>query len=139
MSATVQIRGFADLERALDRIGDAAGKALADAAMAGAIPVTSMVAMRAPVLTGNLRRSYHGESGESGANIGPGGARVLKAGPREAVVVIGTDVEYAPYVEFGTSRMAARAHFRPGLEAGKRVFASEAARVLGDILARAAR
>jgi HK97 gp10 family phage protein len=32
---------------------------------------------------------------------------------------VGTDVEYAPYVEFGTGRMAAQPYLRPALGAGQ--------------------
>jgi len=32
---------------------------------------------------------------------------------------IGTDVEYAPYVEFGTRKMGAKPFFRPGIKESK--------------------
>ncbi len=38
------------------------------------------------------------------------------AGPDEFVVVVGTNVIYAPYLEFGTSKMGARPFLRPTFE-----------------------
>lgn len=37
----------------------------------------------------------------------------------EPYVDVGTNVEYAPYVELGTSRMSARPYLRPALEAAR--------------------
>lgn len=51
-----------------------------------------------PVDTSNLRNSI--------ANDDDG----------ESTVVIGTNVEYAPYVEYGTSKMAERPYLRPAVE-----------------------
>lgn len=50
-----------------------------------------------PVDTGRLRNSISHEADEE-------------------AVYIGTNVEYAPYVELGTSRMAARPYLRPAAE-----------------------
>lgn len=57
----------------------------------------------APVDTGALRNSI-GHDVEGGA-----GSRVIEA-------LIGPTVEYGPYVEFGTSRMAPRAFMGPALD-----------------------
>jgi len=51
----------------------------------------------APVRTGRLRDSI----------------RVLEQG--EGYVTVGSDVEYAPYVEYGTYRMAPRSFLRPAV------------------------
>ena len=51
-----------------------------------------------PVDTGNLRNS------------------ITHAQQDENTEVIGTNVEYAPYVELGTARMAARPYLRPAAE-----------------------
>lgn len=52
-----------------------------------------------PVDTGRLRNSITNEAYQD-----------------EQAVVIGTNVEYAAYVELGTSKMAARPYLRPALE-----------------------
>jgi len=44
---------------------------------------------------------------------------------------IGTNVEYGPYVELGTSRMRAQPYLRPALDAKR----SEAIREVADVLA----
>lgn len=122
---SVQIRGFSDLSRGLKRLGADAERALGDAALTGAAPVLSIIQRKFTPghgrQTGNLVRSYHTEPMPGTATSG--------------VAAIGTDVEYAPFVEFGTSRMAAQAQVRQGLEEGAPVFADEAARALGDIIA----
>ncbi len=71
------------------------------ALMAGALIVQNSAKERAPFLTGNLRRSIHSEVQD----------------PMH--VVVGTDVEYAPYLEFGTSRMPARPYLRPAFDEEK--------------------
>lgn len=57
-----------------------------------------------PVDTGRLRSSITNELGTDAEGL---------------VAVIGTDVEYAPYVELGTSRMAAQPFLLPALEAAQ--------------------
>lgn len=57
-----------------------------------------------PVDTGRLRSSITNEIGQDGEGL---------------VAVIGTNVEYAPYVELGTSRMAAQPFLLPALEAAQ--------------------
>lgn len=52
-----------------------------------------------PVDTGRLRNSYTHD---------------VRTG--EEAVYIGTNVEYAPYVEYGTSRMDAQPHLKPAVE-----------------------
>lgn len=56
---------------------------------------------RCPVDTGRLRASIAEELGEDSRGL---------------VEVIGTDVTYAPHVEYGTSRMAAQPYLRPALD-----------------------
>jgi HK97 gp10 family phage protein len=51
-----------------------------------------------PVDTGRLRASIHVEK------------------PKELMRAIGTNVEYAPYVEWGTHKMRAQPYLRPALE-----------------------
>ena len=62
----------------------------------------SEIAGRAPVRTGTLRRSYTYEVGS-----GKGGT----------YVEVSSNVVYAPYQEFGTSRIVGTPHVRPGTDA----------------------
>lgn len=57
-----------------------------------------------PVDTGRLRSSVTHELDRDGQGI---------------VGVVGTDVDYAPYVEFGTSRASAQPFLRPALGAAQ--------------------
>jgi HK97 gp10 family phage protein len=62
----------------------------------------------APVDTGRLRSSISHRLDYEGSGIagdGPG-----------FVGIVGTNVEYAPHVEFGTVRMGPQAFLRPGVE-----------------------
>lgn len=54
---------------------------------------------RSPVKTGNLRGSIHHQVNE-----------------RDRIVTIGTPVEYAPFVELGTSKSAKQPFLRPAVE-----------------------
>lgn len=65
-----------------------------------------------PVDTGRLRDSI----------------RVTEVGPRTFTVGPGDEVEYAEYVEFGTSRMAAQPYMRPAAELARREFPQRVAR-----------
>lgn len=74
------------------------------AVVATALQVESQAKETVPVLTGNLRRS-------------------LSVQPLDPFhVLVGTDVEYAPYVEYGTHRMAAQPYLTPAVELARPVF-----------------
>ena len=69
-----------------------------------ALQVDRAAKRNCPVDTGRLRSSITNEIGQDGEGL---------------VAVIGTNVEYAPYVELGTSKMAAQPFLLPALEAGQ--------------------
>lgn len=97
----LDLSGLQAIERNIARRAGRIVRAVAD-------EVVNEAKQRAPVRTGNLRRSYHREPVD------------------ELTQRVGTDVEYAPYVEFGTSKMAARPHFTPALEKGRRLMRARA-------------
>jgi hypothetical protein len=74
-----------------------------------AIRVHRHAVMLCPVDTGHLRSSLTWELGEIGSG---GGEGVWGEG---LYVDVGTNVEYAPYVEEGTRYMTARPFLRPSL------------------------
>jgi len=92
-------------EAALDELFNSptgpAGKDLARRAT----KVESAAKRNAPVDTGRLRSSITHELGQAG---------------RDLVARIGTNVDYAPHVEFGTYRMSAQPYLRPALDAARR-------------------
>jgi HK97 gp10 family phage protein len=90
---------------------------------------------------GNLRNSlsYSVDGEVKGLNSSPGQkARPedgVKPNPDKNSVIIGTNVEYAPYVELGTSKMTAQPYLNPALEMNKnnikRIFADALKEALG--------
>lgn len=75
------------------------GELTVTALMAGAQIIVNHASEKAPYRTGTLRRSIHAEPVQG-----------------ETAVMVGTDLEYAPFVEYGTSRMAARPFLRPAID-----------------------
>lgn len=69
-----------------------------------AIKVDRTAKQLCPYLSGRLRSSINWQLGTDNRGL---------------FATIGTDVHYAPYVELGTSRMAAQPFLRPALQAAK--------------------
>lgn len=96
--ATITIHGVPEVKAAF-RLAEA------QVSEASVRPLLSGVGMiiesnakgRAPVRTGTLRRSIHHEV--SGYEVS-----------------VGTDLEYAPYVEYGTRYMSPRPYLRPAID-----------------------
>lgn len=96
---TMTVRGGAELQRNLDRLAGAQRRqAQRDGLEAGARVVETHSKILCPVDTGFLRNSIQVDS----------------VTPMEAIIAPHTD--YAEYVEFGTSRMAAQPYMRPALD-----------------------
>lgn len=73
---------------------------------------------RPTVDTGRLRGSITYatiKSHDSGESPAEASDYSTHGKPAHGEVVIGTNVEYAPHIEFGTSKMAARPYLRPAL------------------------
>ncbi len=77
----------------------ATNEQLARAAMTIGMMAESYAKQLCPVDTGNLRNSITHTTEDNGHTV-----------------VIGTSVEYAPYVELGTRRMKGRPYLRPAIE-----------------------
>ena len=82
-----------------DEVKRAKDDAIARALEAIGIQAEGDVAMLTPVDTGRLRASITHETV-----------------PEEETVYIGTNVEYAAYVEYGTKKAKAQPYLRPGIE-----------------------
>lgn len=100
-------------------IKNASGSQLKTALMAGGLVIQVPAQAKAPVLTGNLRRSIHTEAEATG--------------PHSAAARVGTDVEYGPHVEFGTSRQRAQPYLRPAYDENRNAAVSEVAAVLKEL------
>lgn len=112
--ARVRVRVIGE-ERLLARIRDIID-AMKSGSATGTRDAAEFIKDRAqqlvPVDTGRLRDSI----------------RVNEIGPRSYTVGPGDEVEYADYVEFGTSRMAAQPYMRPAAEMARREFPRRVAR-----------
>lgn len=144
MKTTIRLKGSPEMTAKLRKLGDAAaGQALERAAVAGALLIHGAAVPKTPYKTGNLRRSLHvgGHAGESGGLADTKGTDVggNEHSRARARVLIGTNVEYAPFVEFGTSRMAARPYLRPAFDEQKERAAKEVGAALWELLKAAAR
>ncbi len=90
MKLKMTVTGNAELARQMSRLAtEVRGQALGRAVMAGALLIQNDAKERAPYRTGNLRRSIHSELESVGAT--------------SAMAKIGTDVEYARAIEYGTA------------------------------------
>lgn len=161
MRATAKVIGGANLARTFAKMEQAARGQVLEAALAsGGFLIANAAKNNAPVLTGNLRRSIHvsGDtpaarssraemgsseasdlarsgktwSGSTGTDIG--GA---SSSPNHAAVIVGTNVEYARFLEEGTSRMAAQPFMQPALDETKTAALAEVKRALKILVQKA--
>jgi len=98
LNTTVKITGTADLDAALKKLEEvtAAGY-LAQAAIAGALPIQNAAKTKAPRKTRTLSRSIHTE--------------LVSSSRSKASVEIGTNLEYAAIQEFGGTIVAKKGKF----------------------------
>lgn len=92
MRTVVRIEGIPELVRKLKAIKGAIGADLAFAGEKGMMVVEGSAKEKVPVDTGDLRRRIT--------------TKVLKQTKNTAEVAVGTNLKYAPYVEFGTGLYA---------------------------------
>lgn len=143
----LQIHGSQGLKRKLDSLGSSmTGQTMVRALTAGALLIQNEAKRRAPYQTGNLRRSIHigghDDLNPEGANIigkGPSPVPEPEIGETRASVYVGTDVEYAGWVELGTSKMTAQPYLRPAADTQGDAIRGEAAAALRDLVRAAVR
>lgn len=93
----IQIDGLDNAERLIKQYSAQAAEKLHRGLVKGTRIVQNEARAECPVDTGTLRRSIHGQvDGTDG--------------------VVGTNTEYAGYVEFGTYKMAAKPYLAPALK-----------------------
>ena len=131
------IRGTEELMKNLEKLGDKLGKALEAAVMAGGLLIQNAAKENVPKVTGNLSRSIHmgGHGGLSelsnstGADIGG-----EEKSNEKVIIQVGTDVEYAAFIEFGGSRKAPEGYLRPAMDENKDKVPKEISAALADIV-----
>ena len=83
-----------------------------------AIQLEGEIAIRTPVDTGHLRASISYIAPRRRSPDEEGSGR-LQGDTDSKTAYVGTNVEYAPYVEYGTKRMKAQPYMRTGLDAAR--------------------
>lgn len=111
----VRIEGLGRLRRKLGKLGPAGRDAVRREIKRAALNVQNGARERVPVDTGRLRNSI---------------AHVIDLDGMRAV--IGTNVEYAPYVELGTFRASAQPYLFPAFEAEKPKIRARLRKALND-------
>lgn len=143
----MRLTGAAELEAKFAEIRLDMARTLAAALIAGAQVIINATKEAAPVKTGNLMRSYH--IGTVGRNItepqatdgapqpvsaaGVAAVADMLRRSREARVLEGTDVEYAPPQEF-----LHKPHLRPALEGNRAEVRAEVRRAIVMMIRKAA-
>lgn len=111
MTSSSNVQGLDELRRNLVAVQTQLESTLPEAAMAGAAVIEQEIEARAPEHTGRLKASLVAKS-ERRRAAAVATVEIQRSGP--------DGVEhYAIFQEFGTSKMAARPFFRPGIEAAK--------------------
>jgi HK97 gp10 family phage protein len=117
---SVRIEGMPALRKALLQVTQEGRKTVQREVLRATLAVQRRAKERCPVDTGRLRNSIAVELEDGGMN----GA-------------VGTNVEYAPFVEFGTSRMPAQPYLLPAFEEERAVFIERLKRELGEAFVKA--
>lgn len=144
--ASFTISGDKALLKKLSTLTDAVrGRAAERALVSGALIIQNAAKQAAPVETGNLRRSIHigghDDLGEGGNIIDRAGTHVPNPIIRhdEVAVFVGTDINYAAAVEFGSQHQRAQPYLRPALDENKRAVQQEISDAYRDLIEAAAR
>lgn len=107
----------ARFEDMTDERGAEIGRRLGIALTEAAIQLEGEIAIRTPVDTGHLRASISHMA--PGGRSEKGGGRLEGMLPSDSAAYVGTNVEYAPYVEYGTKYQKAQPYMRTGYAAAK--------------------
>jgi len=105
--------------------------------LAGAA-VRAQAVLLTPVDTGNLRGSitWRTVDADGGFNAAPGGNNRTGTGISVPVdkysVHVGTNVEYAQHVEYGTKRMSPQSFLRPAIDSMRKKRADMLAKLIRD-------
>lgn len=112
----VEVDGVEQLKSNFKKISKTASNEVEQALINGALMVERDAKIKAPVDTGRLRQSLSYQEENFGS--------------KNPAVKVGTNVDYAPPVEFGTSKMAARPFLRPAFNENKDKILKEIAKAM---------
>lgn len=96
-----------DLFENLKKLEEKSNQAIVMSMKKATVKAVSEAKKLCPVKTGRLRSSITGETRQE---------------KNEVFGIVGTNVEYAPPVEYGTSRMRAKPYLFPGIQQGVAAF-----------------
>jgi HK97 gp10 family phage protein len=138
MADTKNLTGFKELAAALRALGPKVVRnGLRSAVSAGAAVVRNEARQRAPVDTGEMRRDIQikrERDSQGGDSVSARYSVFVRSGKQSRLSGKGRNVQkdsfYWRYVEFGTSKMAAKPFLRPAFEAKKEA----AVQAIGDRL-----
>lgn len=144
---SVKIEGERELVRKLGQLSEAVqGKTLERALTAGALIIQNDAKARAPWVSGNLRRSIHIGGHEDlapdrGDIVDKTGEPVPRPelGKNTVAVYVGTDVNYAPVVEYGSRTRRPKPYLRPAADENKTAVRDEVREALRDLVRSATR
>lgn len=111
------VKGLKELERKFKQLDKALQeRTMENAVLSGALLVMNAAIQKCPRKSGNLVRSIHigghaNLADTTGSDIGLG-----ERGKEYLELLVGTDVAYAPYVEFGTKKQTAKPYLRPAFD-----------------------
>lgn len=121
VSETLQVKGLGALARKLDAVGKGVRNATTDGMIRVLERMKEDAEALVPVRTGKLWKSIDYSVEQVPSNIGPIEGELF------------ANTEYAQYVEYGTSRMAAQPFIRPAYEAHKHELMEEVAKSIGRL------
>jgi len=144
---TFKITGDKQLIAKLERLSsELRGKTLERALVAGALIIQNDAKRKAPYLTGNLRRSIHigghdDLNPDAGNIVDRSGNRVPNpvVSATTVAVYVGTDVNYAAAVEFGSKTQRAQPYLRPAVDENQAAVGKEIGGALKDLIEAAVR
>jgi len=139
MSDGLQIDVDVQLKDALKHLDTKTVEKLITAALvSGGLLIANKAKELSPIETGTLRRSIHvGGHTALTSDFEQGNPEYSDLGEREPkTVVVGTNVEYAPYQEYGTSRgVPAHPYMKPAMDIERDNVLKEVAAAFGDLVA----
>ena len=122
MDITAEIRGLKELQRKTDQmVKDLHGAPILNAMRDSTLLVSRYARINAPVDTGRLRASILPEIRASAGN--------------EILGVVGSNVEYAPYHEFGTRRgVRAKRYLQRAFETAEQAIINRFERAVNEVV-----
>jgi HK97 gp10 family phage protein len=145
--ARITITGERELMRKFGQLSEAVqAKKLEQALITGALVIQNAAKVKAPYISGNLRRSIHIGGHEDLAKdykdiVDSSGVPVPRPelAKDTVAVYVGTDVNYAPAVEYGTRTRRPKPYLRPAADENKDAVKREVREALRDLVRAATR